>query len=52
MFGVGVKLSTIEDHDDVSYVEAAEDALRSICEITGHDFIAATGVFVDEEALS
>lgn len=46
LFGIGVKLSVVEDHsavDEVDLQEAIDDALRAIANMTNVDFIGATG---------
>jgi hypothetical protein len=43
VFGVGVKLAVLEDItnlDEYDVVQANDDALRAICDLTGVDFIA------------
>ena len=46
LFGIGVKLSVTEDRsavDQVDLAEAVDDARQAIADLTGVDFIAATG---------
>jgi len=55
LFGVGVKLSVSEDRsavDQVDLAEAIDDARQAIADLTGVDFIAATGSLMDEEAMA
>ena len=47
LFGIGVKLSVTEYFEDFDVVEAAEDARRALGQLTGYDFIAATGPLVE-----
>jgi hypothetical protein len=47
LFGVGIKLSVIEGPDERDIVEAAADTLQSIGALTGFDFIAASGAYVE-----
>jgi hypothetical protein len=46
LFGIGVKLSVSEHFEDYDVVEAAEDARRALGQLTGYNFIAATGPVV------
>jgi hypothetical protein len=44
LFGIGVKLSLFQgDFSDIDLTEIIDDARKAITELTGVDFIAATG---------
>jgi hypothetical protein len=50
-FGVGVKLSTLEDwraFDEYELAEIVDDVRRDLAALTGVDFIAATGELLEE----
>ena len=48
LFGIGVKLSVSEFFEEYDAAQAAEDARRAIVQMTGFDFVAATGPLVEE----